>query len=122
MNDLLYSLEQTCGPLIQAIVYLIFLFLAAGCIAGLAFWSERRLFRLRRRVFAVLPLSIFAIGMLYGALRFSGQLLYSSDGWDPWGHWNYTNQNNGAIVLFLCACMWIGGLLAICREKFWQKH
>ena len=121
MDDLYYTLEQLFGPLIQVLVFFFTLFLAASCIFAAAFWAERKLMQTKSRIFEILPLPIFASGILYGGLRFSGLLCYSTDGWDPWGYWNYTNQNCGVWILFVCGCMLIGAGSAMYKEKISLK-
>lgn len=121
MNGSYNVFAQTFGPLVQVIFFFFILILAAWCIATIAFWSEHRLLKTKSCTLAILPLLISAIGTLYGGLRFSGKILYPADGWDQWGHWNYTNQNCGAVIFFLCVCILTGVILAMYREKFSLK-
>ncbi len=121
MDDLYNSLAQTFGPLVQIIFFFFFLFLAARCICAAAFFGERKLAQIRNRILWKLPFPILALGLLYGGLRFSGQLLYPTDGWDQWGAWNYTNQNCGAFIIFICGCLLIGTILAVRKEKILLK-
>lgn len=121
MDGLYNSLAQTFGPLIQIIFSLFFLFLAVWCICSIAYWGEQKLMRTKNCILRILPFPVLAIGILYGGMRFSGQLLYPADGWDQWGYWNYTNQNWGAFILFICGCMLIGAALAMRKEKVFLK-
>lgn len=122
MSGSYHSLAQAFGPLVQVIFFFFILFLTAWCIAAIAFWSERKLLMAKSCTLAILPLPIFAIGMLYGGFRFSGQIRYPSDNWDQWGLWNYTNQNCGALICFLCVCILTGVILAMYKEKFSLKN
>ncbi len=120
MDNLYNSLAQTFGPLVQIIFFFFVLFLAAWCICAVAFFGERKLAQIRNRILWKPPFPILALGLLYGGLRFSGQLLYPTDGWDQWGPWNYTNQNFGAFII--CGCLLIGTILAVSKEKIFLKN
>ena len=117
VDNLYITLAQTFGPLIQAISFFFIFFLGAGSIYAVAFWGERKLIRTGNHTLWRIPFPVFIVGLLYGGLRFSGLLLYAEDGWDQWGHWNFTNQNSGAFVLFVCGCLLIGAFTAIFKEK-----
>ena len=121
VGGLYNALVQTFGPVLQAACFLFLLLLAIWCIGSAAFWSERRLIRIPNPVLWTLPFPILAAGLLYGGLRFSGWLLYPTDGWDPGGSWNYTHQNGGACVLFVCGCLLAGAVVAVYREKIARK-
>ena len=110
-------LAQTFGPMIQFFYFFFILFLAAWCIGAITYWCEQKLMRTKNGVLGILPFPILAIGILYGGMRFSGQLLYPEDGWDQWGDWNYTHQNGGAFILFICGSMLIGAALAMRKRK-----
>lgn len=121
MNDLYNSLARIFGPLVQIIIFFFTVFLAVWCICAVAYWGEWKLIRTKNLIWRILPFPPLVIGMLYGGMRFSGRLLYSTDGWDQCGHWNYTNQNHGVYILFICGCMLIGAILAIHKEKIFLK-
>ena len=80
-------------------------------------YTERKLLYTKSRALWMIPLPILLTGLLYGGLRFSGRLFYITDAWDPSGVWNYTNQNHGAYILFLCGCALLGAILAIHKEN-----
>lgn len=117
MDGLYNFLAQAFGPMVQAVFFCFMLLLAAWCICAAAYWIERKLIRTGKRVLWTAPFPLLIAGLLYGALRFSGQLLYPIDGWDQWGLWNYTNQNCGVCILFTCGCLLIGVALAMHKEK-----
>lgn len=113
MDNLYHFLAQTFGPLVQLVFSLFILFLASWCICAIASWSEGKLILTGNRILWTLPFPILVFGLLYGGLRFSGQLLYPTDGWDQWGLWNYTNQNRGAYIFFIFVCLSIGVVSAV---------
>ena len=106
----------------MANINLIILPLTTWCICAAAYCGERRLIQTGNRVLWMLPFPILTLGLLYGGLRFSGRLLYPADGWDQGGFWNYTNQNCGVRVLFICVCLLIGVILAAWKEKHPLKN
>lgn len=118
MSNLYVSLAQIFGPLVQMVWSFFIGILTAWCIGAAAFWGEGKLVQTGNRILWTLPFPILVSGLLYGGLRFSGQLLYPTDGWDPWGRaWHYTNQNNGVSILFICGCLLIGTALAARKKK-----
>lgn len=122
MDYLYTSFSRVFGPLVQMVASFFVLFLTAWCVGAAGFWSERKLAQTGNRVLGMLPFPILILGFLYGGLRFSGQLLYPTDGWDQWGFWNYTYQNCGMCLLFLCVCLLIGIILAIYKENTTLKN
>lgn len=122
MNGSYHILAQTFGPWVQAVFFLFIVLLTAWWIGAIAFWSERKLLMTKHRPLAAAPLLAAAGGMLYGGLRFSGRIRYFADGWDQWGRWEHTYQNRGAWILFLCACILSGMLLAVYRETRSRKN
>ena len=121
MDGLYNFLAQTFGPMVQLIFFLLTLIFVTWCVCAAALWSERKLIQRYNSIVWTLPVPILVVGLLYGSLRFSGKLLYSTDGWDSWGRWNYTNQNCGAWILFICGCLLIGVVLAMYKEKVYQR-
>lgn len=121
MDNLYNILAQVFGPVVQAVFFFLTLLFAAWCISAAAYWSEQKLIGTKNQIVYLLPFPILAVGLLYGGLRFSGQLFYSTDGWNQWGYWNYTNQNYGAGVLFICVCLLIGVVLAMYKGKNYLK-
>ena len=117
MDGLYRFLSQTFGPMVQIAFFLFLFFLAAWCICSLAFWGQRKLIQIGHPILWISPVPLLIAGLLYGSLRFSGQLIYPADGWAQWGPWHYTNQNYGASVLLICGCLLIGAALAIYKEK-----
>lgn len=117
MSELHVTLAHSIGPLVQLLSYCGARFFSAFLICAAAFWGERWLVRTRNRFLWFLPFLILMLGLFYGGLRVSGCLVYPSDGWDVSGIWNYTHQNRGAAVLFLCGCLLIGAVLAACKKK-----
>lgn len=111
------SLVHIFGPWIQLFCFLGLLLMAGIFLSAISFWGERSLIRTKKRFFWVFPFPTLFVCLLYGGLRFSGLLLYSKDGWDTSGIWNYTNQNQGVLVIFLCVCLLSGAALAVHKEK-----
>lgn len=105
------------GPLVQFFFFWgpVLLFGCAICAA--AFWGARRLLQAKSRMLRALPFPLLSFCLLYGVLRGSGRLVYPSDGWDPSGIWNQTHQNEGTLILFLCGCLLIGAVLAVCKKR-----
>lgn len=122
MSSFTMTLANIFGPWIQLLLFLCTLFTVAGAIGAIAFWCERMLIRTKKRILWLLPFPLLFLYLFYGALRVSGLLLYPTDGWDPWGIWNYTNQNQGTYIIFLCGCLLIGATLAIHKEKRNPNH
>ena len=122
MSSLYIFLAQTFGPLVQIIWFFFIGILVAWCIGAIAFLGERKLIRTGNRILWSLPFPALASGLLYGGLRFSGQLLYPLDAWDQWGGWHYTNQNSGMRVLFICGCLLVGTILAVRKEKIFSQN
>lgn len=121
MGNFYNFLAQTFGPLIQLIYFLLWSSLIAWGVGAVSFFGERRLLKSKISVLGTFPIIISVMGVLYGTLRFSGLLLYSTDGWDQWGHWNYTNQNSGIYTVFIFGCLLTGAILAVCKEKAFLK-
>jgi hypothetical protein len=90
--------------------------LAAAAVGGVAFLAERQLLRRESSLWAA-PVPVLLVGLVYGILRFTGCLLYAADGWDTGGPWNYTWQNRGALILFVCGSLLAGTLLAVWKER-----
>ena len=111
------SLACVFGPWIQVFFAFGLLLLSWFCLGAAAFYGERRLLRAGCRVLWKIPFFFFVPAIVYGGLRFSGVLLYPTDGWDQWGMWNLTNQNRGMAVLFLSTPLLIGTTLAVYRKK-----
>lgn len=111
------SFARVFGPWVQVLFALGLLCLFWVCLGTAAFYGERGLLRMSSRVLWKLPFLVLVSVIVYGILRFWGVLLYSSDGWDSWGMWNATNQNQGMITLFLSVPLLIGTVLAVYREK-----
>jgi len=104
--------------LAQALFSFGLIFLAGSLIAALAFHGEHRLIQLKKRAVWLLPFPAIFTCLIYGSLRASGWLVYTTDGWDTAGIWNYTNQNQGTLMLFLGGCLLIGVILAVYKNKF----
>ena len=116
MSGFNISLVHVFGPWVQFLFLLVLLLVVGTLVGAVSFWGECRLIRTKRRILWIIPFLVLTVCFIYGALRFSGLLLYATDGWDPSGIWNYTNQNQGMIVVFLCACLLIGAIFAVRRE------
>lgn len=101
----------TVGPWVKPLVSCGFTLLFCALAAAAAFWAERRLMRFE--LWSRLSVPVLITGMLYGALRCSGHLLYASDGWNTTMGFNYTNQANGAFFLAIFGSLFIGTLLAL---------
>lgn len=117
MSELYITLAHTFGPMVQIISSLAAISFTVFVFSGAAFWGERRLIRTKCRILWALPFLLFIAGLLYGVLRVSGLLRFPWDGWAPFGIWNQTHLNGGTAVLFLCGCLLIGAVLAVCRTK-----
>ncbi len=120
MNGTNFSFVHTFGPLVQLFFALGLLILVAALLGGISFWGERKLLRTNKRLLTTSPIVASVICILYGVLRFSGLILYSTDGWDTTGSWNYTNQNRGIFIIFVFGCLLTGMILAIFKET--RKH
>ncbi len=118
MDDPYVSIAQIFGPWVQAFFYIGMLLLFCGLIGALAFRGESRLVRTGIRFLWMLPLLVLAAFLLYGILRFSGHLLYPTDGWATFGRWNSTNQNAGEAVIVFCVSLLAGALFAVWKERF----
>lgn len=117
MSSFNVSLVHIVGPWIQLFFALGLLLMVGAILVAISFWGERSLIRTKKRFFWAFPFPTLFVCLLYGGLRFSGLLLYSKDGWDTSGIWNYTNQNEGMLIIFLCVCLLIGATLAVRKEK-----
>lgn len=104
----------TVGPWVKPLVSCGFTLLFCALVAAAAFWAERKLMRFG--LWNRLPVPVLVTGMLYGALRCSGHLLYASDGWNTTMGFNYTNQADGAFFLTVFGSLFIGALLALRRS------
>jgi len=116
IKDLFLRPVQVFGPVVQVFFTYGLLVLVACGMGGFAFLGERWLCRTQKRFLWAVPVPVLLAGLVYGVLRFSGCLLYAADGWDPSGPWNYTNRNEGALVLAVCGCLLTGAALALWRE------
>ena len=117
IKDLFLRPAQIFGPVVQFFFTYGLLILAACALGGAAFLGERKLYRTRRKVLWAAPVPPLLAGMICGVLRFTGCLLYAADGWDTGGPWNYTWQNRGALILFVCGSLLAGTLLAVWKER-----
>lgn len=122
MKELFLRPTQVFGTVVQFFFTYGLLALVAFGIGGAAFLGERTLCRTQKRVVWAAPFPVLLAGVVYGALRFTGWLLYAADGWDPGGPWNCTNQNEGALVLAVCGCLLTGAALALWRERRPARH
>ena len=111
------SIVQTFGPFVQLVFAFGLLLLAGICIGSVSLGVERKLYRVGFKGIWLLPIIASIVSIFYGTLRFWGVLIYSADGWDSTGPWNYTNQNEGACVIYICGCLLVGMILAIYKEK-----
>jgi len=122
IKDLFLRPVQVFGPVVQFFFTYGLLALVAFGIGGAAFLGERTLCRTQKRVVWAAPFPVLLAGVVYGVLRATGCLLYAADGWDPSGPWNYTNQNEGALVLAVCGCLLTGAALALWKERRSARH
>lgn len=116
------SLARVFCPWVQAFFTYGVLLLTGFLLGSIAFCGEHRLLRMSSRVLWKLPFLGLVSVIVYGILRFSGVLLYPTDGWDQWGMWNATNQNRGMMVLFFGVPLLIGTTLAVCRKNLRQGN
>lgn len=110
------SLIHIFGPLVQVVFYFGLLLMTSCLIVAFSSWIGRKLIQNGNRILIAILSSGIAVGLVYGALRLSGLLMYPTDGWDTSGVWNYTNQNSGTLIIFICVCLSIGAISA------WRKR
>lgn len=85
-------------------------------VARWSLWQENRIVRVVIRVGFLLCLAILTAGMIYGALRFSGTIMFATDNGISYNWFDASWRDDGFNYIYGCGTVFVGFVTAFLFE------
>lgn len=104
--------------LVTLLLHLPFVLIIGGFSFFLALWFLRQqTFCNFIRIALLISLLVFAVGMLYGVLRFSGLIVFPEDNFNSYNWFDSSYRDNGFKYIYSCGSMIVGIVAAFILSK-----